>query len=47
MFAPQSAQCMIGQIRQWHETIFAPLAAADMNLFALTVDIAHLQRQAF
>lgn len=45
MFAPQSAQCLIGQIRQWDETILVPLAAPDMNLFALTVDIADLQGQ--
>jgi len=45
MFAPQGAQCLIGQIRQWDETILVPLAAPDMNQFALTVDIAHLQGQ--
>jgi hypothetical protein len=45
MFAPQGAQCLIGQIRQWDETILVSLAAADMNQLALTVDIAHLQGQ--
>jgi hypothetical protein len=45
MFAPQGAQCLIGQIRQRDETILVALAAADMNQFALTVDIAHLQVQ--
>ncbi len=43
MFAPQSAQCLIGQIRQWDETILVTFASSDMNLFALTVDITHLQ----
>ena len=45
MFAPQSAQCLIGQVGQWDETILMALAAADMYLFALSVDIAHLQGQ--
>lgn len=43
MFAPQSAQCLIGRIRQRDETILVPFAAPDMNSFALTIDIAHLQ----
>jgi len=30
---------------QGDETILLPLAAADMNHFALTVDVAHLQGQ--
>ena len=47
MFAPQGAQGVIGQIRQWDETILVALAAADMNHFALPVDIAHLQGQGF
>ena len=47
MFAPQSAQGLIGQIRQRNETILVPLAAPDMNLFALSVDIAYLQGQGF
>ncbi len=45
MLAPQSAQCLIRQIGQRDETILMALAAPDMYLFALTVDIAHLQRQ--
>jgi len=45
MFAPKSAQGLIGQIRQGDETILVALAASDMYLFALTVDIPHLQRQ--
>jgi hypothetical protein len=40
-----SAQCLISQIRQWDEPILVSLAAADMDQFALTVDIAYLQGQ--
>ena len=43
MLAPQGAQCLIGHIRQRNETILVPLAAADMNQLALTIDITHLQ----
>jgi hypothetical protein len=45
MFAPQGAQCLIGQIRQGDETILVSFASADMNQFALTVDIACLHGQ--
>ena len=45
MFAPQRAQGVIGQIRQWDETILVALAAPDMNPLARTVDIADLQSQ--
>ena len=42
MFGPQSAQCVIGQIRQRDEAVLVSLAAPDMNLLALAVYIAHL-----
>ena len=45
MFAPQSAQSWICQVGQGDETILMALAAPDMYLFALTVDIPNLQRQ--
>jgi len=45
MFAPQRAQGVIGQIRQWDETILVALAAPDMNPLARTVDIPDLQSQ--
>ena len=45
MFAPQSAKCLIRQVGQWYETILMALATPDMYLFALAVDISHLQRQ--
>src|SRR5450759_3276517 len=45
MLAPQSAKCLIRQVGQWYETILMALAVPDMYLFALAVDIPHLQRQ--
>jgi len=37
----------MGEFGQRHQTVLVALAAADMDLHALPVDVAHLQRQRF
>ncbi len=36
MFAPQCLQCLVSEIRQWHQAVFEPFASPDMDLMALT-----------
>ena len=47
VFAPQSAQSAAGEVGQWHQAVLVALAAADMDLVALGIDIADFKSQGF
>ncbi len=43
VFGPEHAECVVSEIRQWHQPIFMTLTTTDMDLPALGIDVTDLK----